>query len=94
MSEPDRIERYRIEVGSKAAKYISKLDKPTRERIKQAFDELSKDPINHSGEVVNSDPPARSCRVGGYRMIIYIDNKDHVVLISKAGPRGQIYDRV
>ena len=89
MSEP-----YRIEVGSKAAKYISKLDQPTRLRIKQAFDELAKDPTNHSGEIVNSDPPARSCRVGAYRMIIHINDKDRVVVISKVGPRGQIYDRL
>jgi len=85
---------YRIQISSEAAKYIKRLDKPTRERIQEACRTLEIDPINSSGAIVNSDPPARSHRVGGYRLVIYINESDRVVLVALVNPRGQVYSRV
>jgi mRNA interferase RelE/StbE len=84
---------YRIQISSEAAKYIKKLDKPTRERIAAACKDLELDPLNNSGAIGNSDPPARSCRVGSYRMVIHINDAGLVVLVVLVNPRGQVYSR-
>lgn len=94
MSEPepeDKARPYTIQVASDPAKYIRKLDKPTRQRFKKQLDELAADPLNNSKHLTNSK--SRSCRVGDYRMLLEIHEADRTVIVSAVGPRGQIYDK-
>jgi mRNA-degrading endonuclease RelE of RelBE toxin-antitoxin system len=89
LSEPD----YILQVGKQAAKYIGKLDKPTRARFAAELEILRKDPIGNSKPLVNN-PPSRSCRVGGWRIILVVDEPTRTVVISIVMPRGQVYDRL
>jgi mRNA interferase RelE/StbE len=93
LSDPDsKPKPYRIEVSSDPAKYIKKLDKPTRERIKKQLDELALDPMKNSKHLVNS--ASRSCRVGDFRILFEIIEAERIILISAIGPRGQIYEKL
>jgi len=85
---------YKIEVSKKAAKYIGRLGTPDRARFISLFKEIAVDPLGQSDPLVNSNPPARKSRVGGWRVIFIIDQPNQTVFISDVGPRGQIYNRV
>ncbi len=85
---------YRIQVGSQAKKYLEKLDKPTRQRFADQLEALRTDPWGNSKHLVNMKPEARSCRVGGWRIVLAIHEADKVVVISMIQPRGQVYDRL
>lgn len=87
---------YAIEVSKQAAKYINRLDRPSRERFLKQIKELAKDPLGNSKPLVNTDPPARSCRVGDWRIVLSIldGNEPPVVLIDMVQPRGQVYSRL
>jgi mRNA interferase RelE/StbE len=91
---PEHSADYRIEVGSKARKYIEKLDKPNRKRFAEQLEDIKKDPAGNSKPIVNSDPPLRSSRVGGWRIVLSVDDVGKVVVITTVMPRGQVYDRV
>jgi mRNA interferase RelE/StbE len=84
---------YRIEVAKQARNYIEKLDKPSKERFRIRLDEISQDPWGESKQLVNINPPARSCRVGNWRIVFSIDDENRVIIIAKVMPRGQVYDR-
>jgi len=87
LSEAD----YVLQVGKQAAKYISKLDEPTRTRFAAELEILRRDPIGNSKPLINN-PPSRSCRVGGWRIILVVDEQTRTVVISMVMPRGQVYD--
>lgn len=84
---------YEIQVASQARKYIEKLDAPTKKRFRDQIDELKKDPWGNSKPVVNTKPPIRSCRIGGWRIVLQIWAEDKKVLIAMVYPRGQVYER-
>src|SRR5258708_4545024 len=86
--------RYFVQLGSQAKKYIQRLDKPSRNRFAEQLKEIEKDPLGSSGPLVNTKPPLRSTRVGGWRIIFSINEKDRTILISSVLPRGQSYDRI
>ena len=81
-------------MSKKAEKYISKLGTPDRARFVSLFKEIAVDPLGQSDPLINSNPPARKSRVGGWRVIFIIDQANKVVFISDVGPRGQIYNRI
>jgi mRNA interferase RelE/StbE len=89
LSEPN----YALQVAKQAAKYIGKLDKPSRTRFAAALEILKIDPLGHSKPLTHN-PPSRSCRVGGWRIIFVVDEPARTVVISMVMPRGQVYDRL
>jgi mRNA interferase RelE/StbE len=87
-------QEYKLQIGKQAEKYISKLDKPTRKRFANQLESLKADPMGNSKAIVNSDPPARSCRVGDWRIVFSLNEENRVVIVSMVLPRGQVYDRI
>jgi mRNA-degrading endonuclease RelE of RelBE toxin-antitoxin system len=85
---------YTIQVSSTARKYIEKLDKPTRDRFKVKLEAIMQDPFNPANSQYLEDPTRRKARVGGYRMLLEVDVERKVVIVSDAGPRGQIYNKL
>lgn len=82
---------FELQVSSAAAKYLSRLDKPTRDRFGKKFKEILVDPFDpaHSESLTTSEK--REARVGAYRALILIDTSKRVVLVSEVAPRGQVY---
>ena len=72
-----------------AAKVLSRLDVPTRQRIGQGIAEIPEGDIR---PLKGSDGDYR-LRIGGWRVLFSYANDD-TVKIKEIGPRGQIYKGV
>ena len=81
---------YKIFYTETAKDAINHLDKKTKLRIKNAVEEIAKDPS--FGKNLTYDLAGRqSYRVGDYRIIYRVYKKELLVLILAVGHRRQIY---
>lgn len=77
-----------VELSPKAAKYLSKLDKGMKDRIKAALWKLEKEPPEGDiKSMVGKD--GYRLRVGKYRVLF--DYEDDHIMVHEIGLRGQIY---
>lgn len=85
---------YQLIVDKKVAKFIDKLDKPTRKRILNAFLELKDNPYttSHVKKLQGHDHYYRK-RVGDYRIIYSVQNNKLIVSILKVDSRGGAYKK-
>lgn len=84
----------KIEFSKKAAKYISRLDKSTKERIKAGIDGLTdKPPKGDIKPLQGYKDDRKRLRIGKYRIIYnYLRNGDiEILYIFDADSRGDIY---
>ena len=84
----------RIEYSRKAAKYISALDRPTKQRVKSAIEGLTETPPKGDIKPLHGfSDGRRRLRVGKYRIIYnYLsDGKIRVLYIYNIDSRGDIY---
>jgi mRNA interferase RelE/StbE len=84
-----------VKVSSKAEKYLVKLGKPTKERVKQALLALSvhEDPL--------LDPNVKPLlgplkgfyrlRIGTRRVIFALIKEQHIIAVVNIAPRGDVY---
>ena len=77
-----------IRYEKEAGKHISKMDKPTKQRIKNAIQKLP------AGDVKKLQGYANDyrLRVGDLRVIFSVDND--IITIKDVLPRGQAYKRL
>ncbi len=84
----------KIEYSRKAARYISALDKPTKQRIKEGIEGLTESPPKGDIRILQGYSDGRKrLRIGKYR-IIYNYNKDKsisILYIMDVDTRGDIY---
>ena len=84
----------RIEYTKAAVKTIMKLDKPEKQRIREAIEGLAETPQRGDIKPMEGKPEGRyRLRVGSYRVIFRYDNDGAMVVICvlDIGPRGDIY---
>lgn len=84
----------RIEYSKKAVKYISTLDKPTKQRIKKAIEGLAEQPPKGDIKMLQGFTDGRKrLRVGKYRIIYnYLpDGELEILYIINVDSRGDIY---
>lgn len=79
-----------VELSPKAAKYLLKLDPPTRERIKQALKRLSLEPPQGDIKSLSGQNGYR-LRIGKYRILF--DMTGNEIVVYKIDLRGQIYKK-
>ncbi len=80
--------------SKKAAKYISALDRPTKQRIKTAIEGLTETPPKGDIKLLQGYTDGRRrLRVGKYRIIYnYLpDGEIEILLIINVDSRGDIY---
>lgn len=77
-----------IKYEKDAAKHISKMDKPTKKRLKSAIEKLP------SGDVVKLQGYIEDyrLRVGDLRVLFSIE--DDTIVVKDVLPRGQAYKRL
>lgn len=83
-----------IEYSKKAAKYISALDRTTKQRIKKAIEGLLEVPPKGDIKPMQGFPDGRKrLRVGKYRIIYNYgnDGKVEILYIINVDSRGDIY---
>jgi mRNA interferase RelE/StbE len=85
---------YTILIERQAQKVIKTLDKQTVQRIHERIKELSVTPYNHriSG-VVTMEKGRHKFRVGDWRIIFKIDEKDKAIFIVAVRPRRRAYPK-
>ncbi len=81
---------FKVLVGPKAAKTLRKMDRPTKNRIKDRILELKEQPEKLGKRRTYSD--YWSLRIGDYRAIYRIENKDSRVIVIFVGHRSKVYD--
>ncbi|MDO8727381.1 MAG: type II toxin-antitoxin system RelE/ParE family toxin [Candidatus Methanoperedens sp.] len=82
---------YIIIYSDKAYRQFKKLERNVQERIKAALERVRIRPEVYVSKLIGD--PGYKLRVGDYRVIMDIDNKNLIILVLKAGHRRNIYDR-
>jgi len=84
---------YKLRLSDRASKYLLKLDKKTHKRILDRLEILRANPYNIPGVKLMSgySKPRYRLRIGRYRAVYEIDDKDTVIVILFIGPRGDVY---
>jgi mRNA interferase RelE/StbE len=80
--------------SKQAAKYIKKQDKPTRKRIREALLTLAENPYQRGVLDINSLKGVDSAfrlRVGDFRILYEVKDKELIIYVISAGNRGDIY---
>jgi mRNA-degrading endonuclease RelE of RelBE toxin-antitoxin system len=91
------LKTYRVLLNPKAVHELEALPSETAERIKEGLKRLRTDPTRaKSGVDVKhlagtSGPKLYRLRVGGYRVIFWVDERRSEVLVEKIAPRKSVY---
>ena len=81
-----------IVLSKSAAKTLQALDAPTRQRVKDKIEPFAADPLNPRNSYPLQGIDKRSARVGGYRILLLI--QDPNLLVVDIESRGQVYRRI
>lgn len=81
---------FKVFLHPKAAKELEKLEKATRQRIKESLRELQSAHGNVGKRLNPSD--FWSLRIGDYRAIYEIDSNKKRVIVLFIGHRSKVYD--
>jgi mRNA interferase RelE/StbE len=81
---------YRVEILRSAAKELQRSHPDDRVRIIAALQNLANDP-RPSGSKKLTNRPAWRIRIGAYRVIYEIHDRELMVLVVAAGKRSEIY---
>ena len=81
---------YSVRIKASAAKQLARLDVGTRRLLVEQIDRLAADP--HVGTVLKGERDGlRRLRVGAYRIVFEVRNREIVVLVVRVGHRGSVY---
>ena len=81
---------FRILFHKTAEKKFSKLDKPTQKRMSKAIDAISINPYLGTA-LQGAFKGSHRIRIGDFRVIYEIIEKEQTLLIHTIGSRGDIY---
>jgi mRNA interferase RelE/StbE len=83
----------KIIVHRHAAKYLERLPKESRERIKAILSQVAHDPLRYPGtrHMVGEWAGYHRIRVGNLRVIFWFDENEDTVYVDHIGPRGDVY---
>ena len=84
-----------IKVSSKAEKYLNKLGKPTKDSIRTELGLLFtyENPLQHPDAKPLLEPlkGMNRLRVGGYRIVFAVIEKERIISVVNIAPRGDVY---
>lgn len=82
-----------VKVHRYAARYLERLPKDTKERIKDVLVRLRASPLEQTGvtHMVGEWAGYHRIRVGKFRIIFWFDEKEDVVWVDYIGARGDVY---
>ncbi len=84
---------YKVEIKKSAFKEIQKLDKSSVPHIFQKIESLSHNPRPTQAIKIKGSQNSYRLRVGVYRIIYQINEKDKMVIVFAVGHRKDIYRR-
>ena len=81
---------YSVRIKASAAKQLARLDVGARRLLVEQIDRLATDP--HVGTVLKGELDGlRRLRVGAYRIVFEVRNRELVVLAVRVGHRSSVY---
>lgn len=83
---------YRVILSQSAETELGLLEQRDRDRIVLKLDSIKEQPLNYVKRLIGV--PLYSLRVGKYRVIMDIKNKEMVIFIIKVGHRNKVYDNL
>lgn len=85
---------WRLVITRAAARQLARLRGPEGRRILAALERLvAADPLLMVERVVGANPPEHRLRVGGWRVIVRLEEASRTVTVLRVGRRGQVYRR-
>ncbi len=82
---------YSIFFNKKGKKFISGLNQSQRDRIKKKLLSFSENPFTGDIKKVKGKEDVFRLRIGDYRVLYILDNKEKSIYIAKIDKRGRIY---
>lgn len=82
---------YQLIFDKKALHNLNKLNREIKQRIWDKLQLCKENPFRYLEHL--EQIPGFKLRVGNYRVIIEIDNKERIININKVGHRKNIYER-
>ena len=83
----------KIEFGTKSLKFLSKLEKVSKERIFKRIKELCEDPFPSDVKKLKGEKDVYRIRIGDFRVLYRIISEDDVILIFRVDKRSRVYGR-
>jgi mRNA interferase RelE/StbE len=81
---------YSVRIKASAAKQLARFDPGIRRLLVEQIDRLATDP--HVGTVLKGELDGlRRVRVGAYRIVFEVRNRELIVLVVRVGHRGGLY---
>ncbi len=84
---------YSVGLRASAEKQLAALDKPVRERVAAAIDALAETPRPSGAIAMQGAAGLLRIRVGSYRVVYAVSDRDLIVLVIDIGHRREIYRR-
>jgi mRNA interferase RelE/StbE len=83
----------KVKVHQKAAKYLQRLPKDSKARIKEILTGLEVNPLGqpHVKHMVGEWDGYHRIRAGKFRIIFWFDEKEDIVYVDHIGARGDVY---
>lgn len=78
----------KLVIDAQPLKYLERLNEPMKGRLFAALERLEREPPEGDIKKLSGSGHYR-LRVGGYRVIFYMEEK--TIIVSKIAPRGQAY---
>ena len=88
---------YRLLLHKNASKFIEKCDKKQKEMIKKKLTLLQIDPRNHpllDIKAMQGYSDLYRLRIGQYRLIYQIKEKELLIFLMTIGNRGDVYKQI
>ncbi len=85
---------YKVELSEKARESYLKADRPLAQKLARCFSQLEKEPSHHSNikRLAGKLSGHYRYRVGDYRVIYRIDERQEIVFVLRIAHRRQAYD--
>lgn len=83
----------KIKFGTKALKFLSKLDRDGKERVFKKIKELGNDPFPSDVKKIKGERDVYRIRIGAFRVLYKIISKDDTILIFRVDKRSRVYKR-
>jgi mRNA interferase RelE/StbE len=83
--------RYDVQIAASAARALRKLDHQAQRRISHAIDSLALTPRPHGSQKLTGEDDLYRVRIGDYRIIYAIRDRQLIVLVVAVGHRRDVY---
>ena len=83
----------KVEFGTKALKFLSKLEKDDKERVFKRIKELGENPFPSNVKKLKDEKDVYRIRVGDFRVLYNVIREDEAVLIFRVDKRSRVYRR-